>query len=106
MNQEHQNRLDRLTAQVRAFYKNKVPFKIYRGATNATRMVQFEKDKLLDVSDLNHVLQIDTAKQLAIVEPNVAMDELVEATLSYGLVPPVVMEFPGITVGGGLQGGA
>ena len=29
------------------------------------------------------------------------MDELVETTLRYGLVPPVVMEFPGITVGGG-----
>lgn len=38
------------------------------------------------------------------VEPNVAMDRLVEATLEYGLVPPVVMEFPGITVGGGYSG--
>ena len=32
------------------------------------------------------------------------MDRLVEATLKYGLVPPVVMEFPGITVGGGYSG--
>ncbi|KAA8566684.1 hypothetical protein EYC84_009218 [Monilinia fructicola] len=28
------------------------------------------------------------------------MDRLVEETLRYGLVPPVVMEFPGITAGG------
>lgn len=27
------------------------------------------------------------------------MDRLVEATLRHGLVPPVVMEFPGITAG-------
>jgi FAD/FMN-containing dehydrogenase len=39
-----------------------------------------------------------------LVEPNVSMDRLVEATLKYGLVPPVVMEFPGITVGGGYSG--
>jgi FAD/FMN-containing dehydrogenase len=32
------------------------------------------------------------------------MDALVEATIAYGLVPPVVMEFPGITVGGGFSG--
>lgn len=32
------------------------------------------------------------------------MDRLVEATLEHGLIPPVVMEFPGITVGGGYAG--
>lgn len=32
------------------------------------------------------------------------MDKLVAATLPHGLVPPVVMEFPGITVGGGFSG--
>jgi hypothetical protein len=34
------------------------------------------------------------------------MDKLVDKTLRYRLVPPIVMEFPGITVGGGIQGGA
>ena len=32
------------------------------------------------------------------------MDRPVEDTLKYGLVPPVVMEIPGITVGGGYAG--
>ena len=32
------------------------------------------------------------------------MDRLVNATIRYGLVPPVVMEFPGITAGGGFAG--
>lgn len=32
------------------------------------------------------------------------MDGLVQATLPYGFIPPVVMEFPGITVGGGFAG--
>ena len=32
------------------------------------------------------------------------MDRLVEETIRYGLVPPVVMEFPDITAGGGYAG--
>ncbi|KAF3033132.1 hypothetical protein E8E12_001128 [Didymella heteroderae] len=40
------------------------------------------------------------------VEPNVPMDKLVARTVSEGLLPPVVMEFPGITVGGGFVGTA
>jgi len=53
---------------------------------------------------LSHVLKVDVERKTCLVEPNVPMDRLVEATLKYGLVPPVVMEFPGITVGGGYSG--
>ncbi|SLM33717.1 fad-binding protein [Lasallia pustulata] len=59
---------------------------------------------MIDTSHLSHVLNIDTKAQTVLVEPSVPMDRLVEATLEYGLVPPVVMEFPGITVGGGFAG--
>jgi delta24-sterol reductase len=45
-------------------------------------------------------------RKTALVQPNVPMDSLVEATLQHGLLPPVVMEFPGITVGGGFSGTA
>ena len=38
------------------------------------------------------------------MEANVPMDVLVETTLRHGLVPLVVMEYPGITVGGGFTG--
>lgn len=41
-----------------------------------------------------------------LVEPNVPMDALVRETLLQGLLPPVVPEFPGITVGGGFAGTA
>ncbi|SLM35786.1 fad-binding protein [Lasallia pustulata] len=59
---------------------------------------------MIDVSGLSHVLEVDTESKTVLVEPNVPMDQLVEATLKYGLIPPVVMEFPGITVGGGFAG--
>lgn len=63
-----------------------------------------DPSKVVDTSRLNHVVKIDVERQVALVEPNVSMDRLVETTLIYGLVPPVVMEFPGITVGGGYAG--
>ena len=59
---------------------------------------------MVDSSSLSHVLKVDMERKTATVEPNVPMDRLVEEILKYGLVPPVVMEFPGITVGGGYAG--
>ena len=61
---------------------------------------------MVDISSLNHVLRVDTQDKFALVEPNVPMDALVDATLRHGLMPPVVMEFPGITAGGGFAGTA
>jgi hypothetical protein len=58
----------------------------------------------VDTSSLSNVLEVNTDKKTCLVEPNVPMDRLIEATLKHGLVPPVVMEFPGITVGGGYSG--
>lgn len=59
---------------------------------------------MLDSSGLSNVLKIDTVNRTALVESNVPKDRLVEETMKYGMVPPVVMEFPGITVGGGYAG--
>jgi len=61
---------------------------------------------MVDTSQLNHVLKVDGKSKTCLVEPNVPMDQLVDAVRPYGLVPPVVMEFPGITVGGGFAGTA
>ncbi len=91
---------------MRDFFARGQKVKIYHGSTNSTRAQRFEKDKFVDVSRLNRVIEINNAENYCLVEPNVPMDKLVEATLSHHLVPPVVMEFPGITVGGGVQGGA
>ena len=92
--------------QVRYFYSQKKKVRIYHGTTNSTRSVKFEKEKFVDVSKFNRIISIDTDAKYIFVEPNVPMDKLVEETTKYGFVPPVVPEFPGITVGGGVQGGA
>jgi hypothetical protein len=89
---------------VRAFYNRKESYRIFHGSTNSTRPVQ--KQRTVDISALSNVIRVDPVSKTATVEPNVPMDKLVQATLEYGLIPPVVMEFPGITVGGGYAGSA
>ncbi|OJD16816.1 hypothetical protein AJ78_03059 [Emergomyces pasteurianus Ep9510] len=101
---EHTKAVASIAAQVHHFHANQIPFRIYHGSTNSTRPLSFQRDKLVDTSSLNRVLGVDKQARTVLVEPNVPMDALVAATLVYGLVPPVVMEFPGITAGGGFAG--
>ncbi|EWC46584.1 hypothetical protein DRE_04071 [Drechslerella stenobrocha 248] len=100
----HDRAVQSIAAAVRGFYDRKTGYRIYHGSTNSTRASALRRDQMVDTSGLIHVLHIDTTARTAIVEPNVPMDRLVEATLPHGLVPPVVMEFPGITAGGGYSG--
>lgn len=102
---DHAKSLEDISAQVKHFHSQKQKFRINHGSTNSTRQSS-KGAHILDLSSLNRVLKVDPQKKTAFVEPNVPMDRLVEATLPYGLVPPVVMEFPGITVGGGYAGTA
>ena len=106
MKNDHARKVAAIAAQVKDYYQRKQPFYIYHGSTNSTRILSFRRSEMIDVSQLNRVLSIDTKTQTAQVEPNVPMDALVRATHAVGLIPQVVMEFPGITVGGGIQGGA
>ena len=104
--QQHSTDLKSIQKQMKNFFAREQKVKIYHGSTNATRAQKFEKDKLIDVSRLDRVIEVNMSEKYVLVEPNVPMDKLVEETLRHRLVPPVVMEFPGITVGGGIQGGA
>lgn len=93
-----------ISTRVKHFFERKEPFRIYHGSTNSTRPAQYRKDNIVDTSGLTHVLKVDTNSRAVLAEPNVPMDVLVAETLKHGLVPPVVMEFPGITAGGGFSG--
>jgi hypothetical protein len=106
MDATHQRLVAALASEVKKFYAQQRPFRVYHGSTNSTRVLDFNRSEMVDVSRFDRVLGVDTKRRTALVEANVPMDRLVDATLAHGLVPPVVMEFPGITVGGGLQGGA
>jgi len=102
---EHQGAVTKLTERVKDFCNKGQKVRIYHGGTNSTRHQEFDPTKVLDTSDLDHIISIDSEKGYALVEPNVSMEQLVQETLKHSLIPPVVMEFPSITVGGGVQGG-
>jgi delta24-sterol reductase len=99
----HDRTVAEVAHKVKLFHEQKKPFRIFHGSTNSTRPITVQQD-VVDTSSLNHVLAVDKEKLTALVEPNVPMDQLVSKLSAHGLVPPVVMEFPGITVGGGVSG--
>lgn len=100
----HHEAVARIASQVRSFYDRKEHFRIYHGSSNSTRTLRFPKDKIVDTTHLNHVLKIDRLHHTAFCEPNVSMEKLFRECIKTGMVPQVVMEFPGITVGGGYAG--
>ncbi|KAK3333860.1 hypothetical protein B0T19DRAFT_139180 [Cercophora scortea] len=104
--ERHAASVAKIATAVRGFFDRSEPYRIFHGSTNSTRPARAGTTRAVDISALRHVLHVDPAARLARVEPNVPMDRLVEATLPLGLVPPVVMEFPGITAGGGFAGTA
>jgi delta24-sterol reductase len=100
----HRTEVAVIAAQVRELYHRQEAFRINHGSTNSTRQSVFERKRTIDISHLKYVLNVNVESRTVLVEPNVPMDRLAETTLKYGLIPPVVMEFPGITVGGGYAG--
>ena len=103
---DHDRIVRQLAAQVRGFAGRGEQFRMFHGSSNSTRPPS--TGNVLDVSALNKIIfiqdQTTDCEGWCLVEPNVPMDKLVEATIQRCLVPPVVMEFPGITVGGGFSG--
>lgn len=100
----HRDLVQKIAANVHYYFKQGKPFRIYHGSTNSTRQTTNWRENTVDISLLSKTLKVDVNTRTALVEPNVPMDRLVESTLKYGLIPPLVMEFPGITAGGGFAG--
>ncbi|KAL2754174.1 hypothetical protein ACRALDRAFT_1081319 [Sodiomyces alcalophilus JCM 7366] len=103
---QHQAAVSCIAEQVKKFHEEGIPFRIYHASTNSTRLSSRKAGEVVDTSILNRVLDIDSQRQVVLVEPNVPMDQLVAATTARGFVPEVVPEFPGITVGGAFAGTA
>jgi len=108
MTTAHTKKVQYIQGQIKAYNKAGMVKKLrfYHGGSHSTRIETESEYFFIDISDLSKVIKVDTKKRVAYVEPNVPMDQLVKETLKYGLIPAVVMEFPGITVGGGVNGGA
>jgi delta24-sterol reductase len=101
---QHLKTVQDISARLKTLYTSKQQFRIFHGSTNSTRSYTVDPQRMINTSSLVHVLLIDATTKTCLVEPNVSMEKLVQATLAFNLLPPVVMEFRGITVGGGFSG--
>ncbi|KAL8663189.1 MAG: hypothetical protein Q9168_008139 [Polycauliona sp. 1 TL-2023] len=101
---QHNKAVEQISATVQGFHKRGEKFRIRHGSTNSTRQTSTKGTNFVDTGSLSNIIEVDKTRKTCLVEPNVPMDRLVKSTLAYGLVPLVVMEFPGITVGGGFSG--
>ncbi|KAJ9149826.1 FAD binding domain-containing protein [Pleurostoma richardsiae] len=101
---QHEIAVAEIAKKVQKFHKEETPYRIYHGSTNRTRPLSHDQDKVIDTSQLSNVIAVDKTTLTVIVEPNVPMDQLVLSTLEHGVIPKVVPEFPGITVGGTFSG--
>ncbi len=102
----HDTKVRTIQSQIKGYYTTKQRAKIYHGSSNSTRPFTANGLRYVDVSALATIIEINNTEGYALVEPNVALDALVKATAKQGLIPPMVAEFPGITVGGAVQGGS
>ena len=101
----HNTVVAKIAARAQLLYAGKIPWRVYHGGTHSTRKTAHAGNNIIDISGLSHILSIDSLTKTALVEPNVTMESLVKKTLPQ-LLPPVVPEFPAITVGGALAGTA
>ncbi|KAH7078553.1 cell elongation protein diminuto [Paraphoma chrysanthemicola] len=90
----HDQAVARLADQVARFYSDQGPFRISHVSTNSTRTGSSTAPQL-HIAHLNHWNPIF---------PWIPLDSLVSMTLGKELMPQVVMEFPGITIGDGFPG--
>jgi len=102
----HLEKVSRIQKELEKAFKQKSQVSFLRKTTNSTRNKVGQKTHPVDISDLDQILCLNTEKLVITVEPDVSMDVLVAYTLEHNLIPAVVPEFPGITVGGAVQGGA
>ncbi len=104
--QAHRERVEQIAAVVNEARERGEKPRIVHGSSHSVRPGDDEADAAIHVEALHHFIEVDEEEQTVRMEPDITMRELVNKTLEHGLIPHVVPEFPTITVGGAIQGGA
>ena len=104
----HDRKVAAIAAAVKAGAGSGRPLQIVR-STGVSHFVPLPNDRRyegwrVDVGPLNEVLSIDPVGRTCTAEPGISFGELVPKTLAHGLIPTVVPELEGITLGGAVAG--
>ena len=97
----HRARVEALTD---ALVGSSAAVRLKKSTSNLFRPRQEIERTELDVTDLDHVIGIDTDAGIAEVEGMTAYADLVAAALPHGLTPAIVPELKSITIGGAVTG--
>ena len=99
----YQAAVERLIAQYQALGPND-PVRLAKSTSNLFRVRDASSAPGLDVSAYSGVLHVDPQARTADVLGMTTYEDLVDATLPYGLMPLVVPELKTITLGGAVTG--
>jgi FAD/FMN-containing dehydrogenase len=104
---DHDAKVAAVASTVRELAASKEPVHIEKGGVH--HFVPLPGDtrfqgRKVDVSALREILDIDVDRRLCTAEPGVTFAEVVRRTLPLGLLPKVVPELEGITLGGAVAG--
>ena len=100
---QHETAVQRLKASYDAIPAGS-PVRLAKRTTNLFRARVASAAPGLDVSGLNGVISVDPQAQTADVQGMCTYEDLVDATLPYGLIPYVVPQLRTITLGGAVTG--
>jgi FAD/FMN-containing dehydrogenase len=103
----HSAKVARIADQVSSLSASAEPVHIAKGGVHHVVPVPSDarfRSRALDASSLDEIIDIDTATNVCVAEAGVTFAELLEATLPRGLMPVVVPELEGITIGGAVSG--
>ncbi|GAA4607606.1 FAD-binding oxidoreductase [Actinoallomurus liliacearum] len=99
----HQTAVERLLASYRAIPEG-APVRLAKRTSNLFRFRDEIQAPGLDVSGFDKVLSVDPEARVADVQGMTTYEDLVDATLPYGLMPFVVPQLKTITLGGAVTG--
>lgn len=100
---DYQRRVAGLRTQLAA-YPPQAPVRLAKRTSNVFRMRQPVQVPGLQVDDFSGVIYVDPDARTADVLGMTTYEELVDATLQYGLMPLVVPQLKTITIGGAVTG--
>ncbi len=104
---EHHEIVAGVAAEVKERVRDRLPVHIYKGGVHHFVPIPGDRrfrSRPIDISGLNRVLEIDPVARTCIAEPGVTFADLLRETLRHRLIPTVVPELEGITVGGAVAG--
>lgn len=105
----HRRKVERLKNSLARRERNQGPFCLSRGknSPNTMRRGDYKKGaSRLDMRDFDAIIEVNIHDKSVLVEPKATMEQLFNATAPFGLIPRVLPEFRGITVGGAINGAA